>query len=56
MSMVICEDCDALIDSDDDPDCFVEIGNMRRLHATKVMCEYCRDKYFEDQDDQAGAA
>ena len=43
MSMVICEKCDRLIDSDDDPDCFVETGNMRRLHQTVVMCEPCRD-------------
>ena len=36
MSMVICEKCDRLIDSDDDPDCFVETGNMRRLHQTVI--------------------
>jgi len=43
MSMVICSRCDALIDSDDDPECFVEVGNMRRLNQTVVMCENCRD-------------
>ncbi len=37
-----------MIDSDDDPDCFVEVGNMRRYHVTKVLCENCR----EDLDDR----
>ena len=44
MSMVICADCDSLIDSDDDPECFVEIGNMRRLHQTIILCENCRGR------------
>ena len=48
MSMVICEGCDALTDSDDDPECFVEVGNMRRLHKTEVMCENCRDYYYDE--------
>ena len=48
MSMVSCERCDAPIDSDDDPDCFVETGNMRRLHQTTIMCERCRDKYYDE--------
>ena len=43
MSVVICEKCDAQIDSDFDCDCFVEVGNMRRLHKTIVLCENCRD-------------
>ncbi|MGE0023964.1 MAG: hypothetical protein AB7S70_10080 [Hyphomicrobium sp.] len=47
MSMVTCEDCDAPIDSDDDPGCFVETGNMRRLHETTILCENCREKRWE---------
>ena len=47
MSMCVCESCDRYIDSDDDPDCFVEVGNMRRLHQTKVMCEPCRERYYD---------
>jgi len=43
MSMVLCSRCDAFVDSDDDPECFVEVGNMRRLHKTIVLCEACRD-------------
>lgn len=45
MSMIFCESCHDLIDSDDDPDCFVEIGNLRRLRKEIVMCAHCRDRY-----------
>lgn len=42
MSMIRCERCDVLIDSDDDPDCFVEPDKLDpRSH---VWCEACRDK------------
>jgi ribosomal protein L37E len=49
MSMVICERCDAPIDSDADPGCFVETGNMRRLHETTIMCESCRERAYDRQ-------
>ena len=52
MSMVICETCDRLIDSDDDLDCFIEVGNMKRWHKTEVMCEVCREKLLDDQEYQ----
>ena len=42
MSMILCDDCSAYINSDDDPECFVEVGNMKRLNFTKIMCEDCR--------------
>ena len=51
MSMITCEDCDRLIDSDDDPDCFVYTGNYKRQHHEKVMCENCRQKYFDELED-----
>ena len=53
MSMVICEDCDRLFDSDDDPDCFIEVGNMRRLHKTKILCESCREDWLEELEQEA---
>lgn len=59
MSIIVCQGCDAYIDSDFDADCFVEVGNMRRLTKTKVLCEPCRDKYFcelEAEQDAADAA
>jgi uncharacterized protein with PIN domain len=52
MSMVICEDCDAPINSDDDPGCFVETGNMRRLHEETVLCENCRERRWDRQQER----
>ena len=43
MSMARCEGCDRIFDTDEDPDCFVEVGNMRRLHKTVIRCEWCRE-------------
>lgn len=53
MSIIMCERCNHRIDSDYDAECFVEIGNMRRLHQTIVLCEACRDKMAEEEEYQA---
>lgn len=53
MSVIRCEACDAIFDSDEDPDCFVEVGNMRRLHKTLILCEHCRDERDIEQERQA---
>lgn len=50
MSMIRCEDCSRPIDSDYDADCLVEVGNMRRLHETKILCEPCRDRRQDEED------
>jgi hypothetical protein len=52
MSIVICERCDQQIDSDNDPDCFVETGNMRRLHETTILCESCRERALEREQER----
>ena len=41
---VICKECDRIINSDADPDCFVEVGNMRRMHKEIILCKPCREK------------
>jgi len=43
MSMDRCHDCDRLIDTDDDPDCYIEVGNMRSQTKTVCVCEHCRE-------------
>ena len=43
MSLVRCHDCNLLVDSDDDPEVFVEIGDMKRLHKEIILCERCRE-------------
>lgn len=45
--MIRCDNCKQIFDSDEDPDCFVEVGNMRRLTETKVYCVQCRDRLHE---------
>lgn len=56
MSMCICSSCDSPIDSDDDPDCFVEVGNMKRLHKEIILCSSCRERREEEQSQQEYAA
>ena len=56
MSIDVCKHCCAYVDTDDDPDFYVEIGNMRRMNDTIGLCERCREKYFEEQDELQAAA
>lgn len=42
MSMVKCFDCDCLVDSDDDPECFVEVI-MKRDAGIITLCKACRE-------------
>lgn len=53
MSTVVCYDCTMPFDSDDDPNCFVEVGNMKRQHSTIVLCEACRDRRLEQAEADA---
>jgi hypothetical protein len=43
MSIVICEGCDFPIDSDDDPDCFIDVSKTK----TVAYCEYCRELHYD---------
>lgn len=43
MSMVICDDCEQPIDTDDDPNCFFHSG--RKVEFT--LCELCRERRQE---------
>lgn len=49
MSMVLCDECEKLIDSDDDPACFIEKSKLQTL----VICEWCRDDLGYDDDTPA---
>lgn len=50
MSMIACDGCSAFIDSDDDPFCFVEMGNQRRAHVEVVWCESCRERKMTEEE------
>ncbi len=56
MSMVMCERCDRFIDSDDDPDCFVENPGLPGAMGDEVLCEWCREKREAEQEAQDDAA
>lgn len=43
MSMCLCDRCERFIDSDEDPDCFVEVPG----DETLIACESCRDDMDE---------
>ena len=47
MSMDRCADCDRLIDTDDFPDAYVDIGNMRSQTQTICLCSACQDRRYE---------
>lgn len=49
MSMICCERCDMPIDSDDDPECFVEVPWLNM--AERVWCEPCRDAEWTENED-----
>ena len=56
MSIDTCAHCDRYIDTDSDCECYIEVGNMRRMNATICLCEPCREKYFAEQDELHAAA
>jgi hypothetical protein len=51
---MICTGCGIPVDCDDDPECLVEVGNMRRLHHTIALCERCRERRIEQLEFEAG--
>lgn len=56
MSILRCERCPRQIDTDLDMECEVYIGNMRRLHATIVLCPGCRQKRDDQREAEESAA
>lgn len=51
MSIDRCHDCSTLVDTDDEPEAYIEIGNMRRMTWTICVCRPCRERR-EDQDER----
>lgn len=42
MSIVRCDRCSTRIDTAQDFECEVYVGNYKRQHATEYLCEACR--------------
>lgn len=53
MSIVICDHCERMIDSDFDCDCF--ITNPYDSRDTTTLCENCREKAYDRAQEQAMA-
>jgi hypothetical protein len=53
MSILRCDKCGDPFDTDDDPDCLVEVGNMRRMHKEESWCERCRNQAIEEAETEA---
>lgn len=51
MSCIRCERCDTNIDSDNDPECFVEVPWLNM--AERVWCEQCRDAEWMENEVQS---
>lgn len=49
MSMIRCDDCAVLIDSDNDPECFWDMPNKQ----TRVLCLCCRSEIEMNEGDPA---
>lgn len=47
MSVYTCDKCGDAIDSDFDPDCFVEDSGNPAFGSWKIVCESCRDDIEE---------
>ncbi len=50
MSMDRCQQCSNLVDTDDDPECYIQPmpdGSEKELDGCR--CESCRESYYEDK-------
>lgn len=56
MSMIRCEKCSFNIDSDDDPECFVENPGLPGTMGDEVLCERCREDRLAEQEAEDDAA
>lgn len=47
MSMIRCEGCSRLIDTDEDMECIIEDEN---TGSEVILCGACREKYFREEE------
>lgn len=52
MSVDRCSKCGALVDTDDEPEAYVEVGNMRSQTSTICLCQTCRERYEDAQENK----
>jgi hypothetical protein len=49
MSVDRCSRCSSRVDTDDEPEAYVEVGNMRQT-MTICLCRSCRERHEEEQE------
>lgn len=54
MSVDRCSRCSDLVDTDDEPEAYVEVGNMRTQTQTVCMCRNCRERHEEELERRDG--
>lgn len=52
MSVDRCARCGDLVDTDDEPEAYVEVGNMRAQTETLCLCRNCRERHEEELESQ----
>ncbi len=56
MSMMLCDQCDAPIDTDEDMDCFIEAPSCAparfRQVLEEILCERCRERRWEREQER----
>lgn len=52
MSIIRCDKCETLIDSDDHPECFVEVPWLNM--ETRIWCQWCAEDEFEKNEREQG--
>ena len=48
MSWDRCAKCGDLVNTDNEPEAYVEVGNMRRMHDTICLCQRHREEHEEE--------
>lgn len=56
MSVDRCSRCSDLVDTDDEPEAYVEIGNMRAQTQTICLCRTCRERHEDELNREADEA
>ncbi len=51
MSIDRCSRCDDLVDTDAEPEAYVQIANMRNREEYICLCRGCRERYEDERDE-----
>jgi hypothetical protein len=50
MSIDRCSKCSALVDTDDEPESYIQIANMRSREEWICLCRGCRERYEDERE------